>query len=181
MSLDFWTEGRPFDDASDGDDDAPDGDAEATFPPRHEWIITDRDTFEALIREARDLEQLILIARTFLSSRLADRIEEILEPLDLEAEDPERRERRLLAGSLRSYLQFCARAAGDDRLMPGRSMAGEIGVQLLDPELGDVAIKFLDDGEAWVALAGEHSSFSGHCRASVLLTRVDPFHLRRWI
>lgn len=136
------------------------------------------------IEGAQTQEALILFARVALSHALADRLNEIMELEDIEAGDNEDiREPRLLAASIKSFLKFCLRAVDflDERFLPGRTYAGELGLQFLDPRLGDLSIRFLADGRALVAFIAQSHQGSCQCAADDLLTDRDPFVVNRWL
>jgi hypothetical protein len=136
------------------------------------------------IERAQTPETLILLTRVILSYAIADRLEEILEPEDIEADDREgAREPKLLAGSIKSFLKFCLRAAGfvDERFVPGRTYDGELGLQFLDRRLGDLSVRFPGNGRALVAIVADSRRGSGQFAADDLLTDHDPFVVRRWL
>jgi len=134
------------------------------------------------IERAQTAEALILLTRVALSHELADRLKEILEPQDIEADDGEDlREPKLLAASIRSFLKFCLRAGGflDERFVPGRTYGGELGLQFLDQQLGDLSVRFLGDGRALVAIVARSLRGSCQCAADDLLTDRDPSSIRK--
>ncbi|MGO9162330.1 MAG: hypothetical protein ACLP7J_16770 [Streptosporangiaceae bacterium] len=68
--------------------------------------------------------------------------------------------------SIRSFLKFCLRAGDsvDDRFVPGRTYDGELGLQFLEPRLGDLSVRFLGNGRALVAIVARYcqqSRFKG--------------------
>lgn len=132
------------------------------------------------IAGAQTQEALILLTRVAISHPLADRLNEILEPEDIE-EDV--REPKLLVGSIKSFLKFCLRAAAfvDERFNPGRTYAGELGLQFLDRRLGDLSIRFLGNGRALVAVVAQTLQGSCQCMADDLLTDREPFVVSRWL
>ncbi len=136
------------------------------------------------IEAAQTPEALILLTRVTLPHVLADRLKEILEPEDTEADDGDDvREPKLLATSIKSFLKFCLGAASlvDERFVPGRTYAGELGLQFLDRRRGDLSIRFLGDGRALVAIVAQSLQGSCHCAADALLTERDPFDVNRWL
>jgi hypothetical protein len=136
------------------------------------------------IERGQTAEELILSARVLLSSEIADRLDDILEPEDIEMEgETDTYQPKLLTTAVRSFLAFCLRASGtlDQRFIPGRTYSGELGVQFLDPELGDLSIRFLNDGRALVAFVADSGQGSCQCLANDLLTERDPFVVSRWL
>lgn len=130
--------------------------------------------------EALTLEEIILLTRVAISHPLAKRLKEILEPEDIEEDGWEP---RLLAESVKSFLKFCLRAAAflDERFEPGRTYAGEVGLQFIDARLGDLSVRFLDDGRALVAVVARSWRGSCQCDADDLLTDRDLFVVSRWL
>jgi hypothetical protein len=157
---------------------------------RQSWakrVKATRDHDNALlerIERARTPEGLILLTRVALSDAVADRLEEILEPEDIESDDREHApEPKLLVASVKSFLKFFLRAADsvDPRFVPGRTYNGELGLQFLDRQLGDLSIRFLGNGRALVAIAAETRRGSCQCLSDELLTDRDLFEISRWL
>lgn len=179
---------------SEWDDPALDDDTETTLADagsRGQRLEAVQEHYRALpdrIEHAPTPETLTLLARLLLphsiANRIADRIEEILEPADLEANDPDgAREPKLSTASIRSFLKFCLRAGDfvDERFLPGRTYEGELGLQLLDPRLGDLSVRFLGNGRALVAIVAGSRQGSCQCVADDLLAGNDPFVVSRWL
>lgn len=135
-----------------------------------------------LIEQASNSAELLQVAELFVPPVIVERLEEIYEPFDDEDESC-LREPALLLGSLRAFLQFCLRAQGglDVRFSPGRTYKGELGIQLLNKRLGDLSIRFGDDGYVLVALVSDLGVSSGRYIAEILLTPNDHFCVHRWI
>jgi hypothetical protein len=136
------------------------------------------------IEHAQTPEALILLTRVAISPVLADRLKEILQPEDIESDAGENaREPKLPGASIKSLLKFCLRAGSlmDERFVPGRTYAGELGLQFLDRRRGDLSVRFLGDGRALVAIAAESRQGSCQCAADDLLTDRDPFVVSRWL
>jgi hypothetical protein len=174
---------------SEWDEPALDEDTEPALE-RRSWakrIKATRDHDNALlerIERARTPEGLILLTRVALSDAVADRLETILEPEDIESDDREHAlEPKLLVPSIKSFLTFLLRAADcvDQRFVPGRTYNGELGLQFLDRQLGDLSIRFLGDGRALVAIAAETRQGSCQCPSDELLTDRDLFEIGRWL
>jgi hypothetical protein len=174
---------------SEWDEPALDEDTEPAMEGRS-WakrIKATRDHDNALlerIEHAQTPEDLILLTRVALSDAIADRLEEILEPEDIESDDREHAlEPKLLVASIKSCLKFFLRAADsvDQRFVPGRTYNGELGLQFLDRQLGDLSIRFLGNGRALVAIAAEMRQGSCQCPSDELLTDRDLFEISRWL
>lgn len=122
---------------------------------------------------------------TLIPVGVMDRLDDLAAPVDDEEGHPLP---SMSLVSLRAFLNFSLRAvdllaplALDDRLVPGRTDSGELEILLLDAELGDLSIRFLASGLAWLALTGDGRHGFVEVATSDLLSDRDPFQVRRWL
>ena len=93
--------------------------------------------------------------------------------------------------SLRNFLDFCQRAmalgASGIGAMVARSAGGELDFMAIDGEIGDLSIRFRENGEAWAIAVGDGANgsvetrLSGSLPAADLLTERASVDITPWI
>lgn len=130
-----------------------------------------------LLWQAKSIDELVGIARRFVSVELATRIGE-LRTAPYEAEDGEK---PLDLESLRWFLDFCLRRGSKTRPRMGLTPDGFVGAHWQKDDGHSFSIRFFPDGKVWAAIFSPSCEGSWEMQAKHLLTDTSLIGIPEWV
>ncbi len=135
------------------------------------------DVETTAVKEAKNLDELIKVARELASPEIADRLVELRdEPID-----PEEGEQPLSMESVRRFLDYCIRRGVIKRPRMAVTPNGDVEGTWVQGKEGRVVIRFFPDGLVWVAINEPKIRGSFEAKASDLRSKKFRIRLPNWV